>query len=367
MIIGVLENSKSVGDMIRRILSVDPNNKVEVFYNLNEFLDAVAIENFDFVIIPRSFEKPNDGKEIAKKIKIIKNIPVFMTITDPSEKIEDLTIYIDLFLSKQRPETWLNKIENFFKDDTGKRGSNETNKFKLLIAEDSKFLAKALERSLEENFEVKVVYNGLDLIKETINFLPDLIISDIFMPKLNGLEAGEIIKLIPFIKNIPIIFITSHPNEKLRKLVSKVGGIALLSKDAAFEELKSFIKTYLDIKNKQRLKILDKELFEKIKWDKNQGLLPVITQHVKTGQVLMMAYANKEALLKTIETGLAHYYSRSRKQLWLKGETSKNYQIVKKIYIDCDEDTLLYLVLPKGPACHTGNQTCFYRILADEV
>ena len=367
MIIGILESSRAIGDMIKRILSRDPNDKIEVFYNLNDFLDAVAVENFDFVIIPRTFEIPNDGKEIAKKIKIIKNIPVFMTITDPSEKIEDLTIYIDLFLSKQKPETWLRKIENFFRDDKIKKNSNETNKFKILIAEDSKFLAKALGRSLKENFEVKVVYNGLDLVKETINFLPDLIISDIFMPKLNGLEAGEIIKLIPFLNDVPIIFITGYPNEKLRKLVSKAGGIALLSKDTAFEELKSFIKTYLGIKNKQKLKILDKKLFEKINWNKNRGLLPVITQHAKTGQVLMMAYVNKEALLRTIETGLAHYYSRTRKKLWLKGETSKNYQIVKKIYIDCDEDTLLYLVLPKGPTCHTGNQTCFYRILADEV
>ena len=368
MLVGILESSRSIGDMIKQILSSGANNEVKVFYSLNDFLDAVAAENFDFVVIPRSFEKPNDGKEIAKKIKIIRNIPVFMTITDPSEKIQDLTIYVDLFLSKQKPQIWQKKIERFFRDSTNKEcSSNESDKFKILIAEDSKFLAKALERNLKDNFEVKVVYNGLDLVKNTVNFLPDLIISDIFMPKLSGLEAGEIIKLIPFIKNIPIIFITSYPSEKLRKLVSKVGGTALLSKDTAFEELKSFIKTYLDIKNKQRLKILDKKLFEKINWDKNQGLLPVITQHVKTGQVLMMAYANKEALLKTMETGFAHYYSRSRKQLWLKGETSKNYQIVKKIYIDCDEDTLLYLVLPKGPACHTGNKTCFYRILADEV
>ena len=85
MIIGVLESSKSVGDMIKRILSADPNNKVEVFYNLDDFLDAIAVEDFKFVVIPRSFEKPNDGKEIAKKVNIIKNIPVFMTIPDPSE------------------------------------------------------------------------------------------------------------------------------------------------------------------------------------------------------------------------------------------------------------------------------------------
>ena len=234
MTIGVLESSKCIGNMVKRILSPESGNEIKIFYNLNDFLNAVAVENFKFVIIPRSFEEPNDGKEIAKKVKIIRNIPVFMTITDLSEKIEDLTIYVDLFLSKRKPETWLKKIKKFFRDNTFEKKSDGTDKFKILIAEDSKFLAKALERNLKEKFEVRVVYNGLELVKETLNYLPDLIISDIFMPKLSGLEAGGIIKLIPFINNIPIIFITGHPNEKLRKLVSKAGGIALLSKDAAF-------------------------------------------------------------------------------------------------------------------------------------
>ncbi len=80
----------------------------------------------------------------------------------------------------------------------------------------------------------------------------------------------------------------------------------------------------------------------------------------------MVAYANREALEKTIETGFAHYYSRSRRKLWKKGETSGNVQVVKEIYVDCDEDTLLYIVEPKGPACHTGNVSCFFRKLAWE-
>lgn len=81
----------------------------------------------------------------------------------------------------------------------------------------------------------------------------------------------------------------------------------------------------------------------------------------------MLAYANEEAIKKTIETGFAHYWSRSRKKLWKKGETSGNVQKVVEIRIDCDNDALLYLVKQKGVACHTGNYSCFYRRLKDEV
>jgi len=77
----------------------------------------------------------------------------------------------------------------------------------------------------------------------------------------------------------------------------------------------------------------------------------------------MLAYTNKEALEKTIETGLAHFWSRSRKSLWLKGETSGNYQRIIEIRVDCDNDALIYLVESKGPACHTGNRSCFFKTL----
>ncbi|MDP8012853.1 MAG: phosphoribosyl-AMP cyclohydrolase, partial [Nanoarchaeota archaeon] len=99
-----------------------------------------------------------------------------------------------------------------------------------------------------------------------------------------------------------------------------------------------------------------------IKFDE-KGLVPVIVQDWNTGKILMQAYANKEAVELTIKTGLAHFYSRSRKELWLKGETSGNYQKVRKILIDCDGDSLIYVAEPKGPACHTGNYSCFYRSL----
>ncbi len=99
----------------------------------------------------------------------------------------------------------------------------------------------------------------------------------------------------------------------------------------------------------------------------DDGLIPCIVQDHENGQVLMMAYMNEEAYLKTLRTGRMTYYSRSRKSLWLKGETSGHFQYVKQICIDCDNDTLLAKVTQVGAACHTGNRSCFYRDLVSPV
>ncbi len=94
-----------------------------------------------------------------------------------------------------------------------------------------------------------------------------------------------------------------------------------------------------------------------------QGLVPAIVQDNKTGQVLMMAWMNAAALRLTQETGQAHFWSRSRKELWHKGATSGNFMNVREIWADCDADTLLLKADPAGPACHTGQRSCFYRRL----
>ena len=96
-------------------------------------------------------------------------------------------------------------------------------------------------------------------------------------------------------------------------------------------------------------------------------LVPAIAQDAKTGEVLMLAYMNQEALDKTVKTGKAHYWSRSRKKLWLKGESSGHVQTVTDIRIDCDEDAILLLVEQTGGACHMGYRSCFYRTLDGEV
>jgi len=101
-----------------------------------------------------------------------------------------------------------------------------------------------------------------------------------------------------------------------------------------------------------------------IKFD-DRGLIPVITQDVNTNEVLMMAYMNEEAYKKSIETGKVHYWSRSRNKLWLKGETSGHYQIIKSISMDCDGDTLLIKVEQIGGACHTGHKSCFFREIGE--
>jgi phosphoribosyl-AMP cyclohydrolase len=102
-------------------------------------------------------------------------------------------------------------------------------------------------------------------------------------------------------------------------------------------------------------------MIPELKYDE-KGLIPAIIQNIINNEVLMMAYMNKTSLEKTLETGKTHFWSRSRKKYWMKGETSGNVQIVKEILYDCDKDTLLIKVEQVGSgACHTGNKTCFYR------
>ena len=105
-------------------------------------------------------------------------------------------------------------------------------------------------------------------------------------------------------------------------------------------------------------------MLDAIKWD-TQGLVPVVVQDVNTRQVLMVAYMNAESLKRTLESRKTVFWSRSRGQLWHKGETSGNVQLVREVFMDCDGDTLLVLVDPAGPACHTGEVSCFYRRLED--
>lgn len=104
------------------------------------------------------------------------------------------------------------------------------------------------------------------------------------------------------------------------------------------------------------------EILHRIDWEKS-GLLPVIAQDVHTNEVLMMAYMNQEALQLSLETKLAHYYSRSKKRLWKKGESSGHFQHIQQFLIDCDDDTLLIKVEQEGVACHTGRKSCFFTEL----
>ena len=110
-------------------------------------------------------------------------------------------------------------------------------------------------------------------------------------------------------------------------------------------------------KSKTKLSVAD------LAFEKQGGLLPVIAQDESSGAVLMLAYANIEAVKKTQESGFAHYWSRSRNALWKKGESSGHLQKIVEVLVDCDEDTLLYKVQQSGAACHTGAANCFFRKL----
>ena len=101
-----------------------------------------------------------------------------------------------------------------------------------------------------------------------------------------------------------------------------------------------------------------------LRWDAD-GLIPAIVQDAATGQVLTLAWVSRESLARTLELGETVFWSRSRKELWHKGETSGNVQRVVEIRADCDADALLLRVQPAGPACHTGETSCFYRLLED--
>ena len=104
-------------------------------------------------------------------------------------------------------------------------------------------------------------------------------------------------------------------------------------------------------------------IINKVDFEKQDGLVPVITQDSQTHEVLMLAYMNKEALQLTIETQFAHYFSRSKQRIWKKGESSKHTQEIHSIQIDCDNDTILLQVKQNGVACHTGRKTCFFTEL----
>ncbi|MEM1541713.1 MAG: phosphoribosyl-AMP cyclohydrolase [Ignisphaera sp.] len=103
------------------------------------------------------------------------------------------------------------------------------------------------------------------------------------------------------------------------------------------------------------------EIANKLRFRYEQNTVIVVVQDIDTKDVLMVGHMNREAFIKTLTTGYLHLWSISHSKIWLKGETSGNYQVVVDIKVDCDEDAIVVLVRPLGPICHTGNKTCFYR------
>ncbi len=167
----------------------------------------------------------------------------------------------------------------------------------------------------------------------------------------------------------------SHPSVKRIPVYDLVKGFEdTLTKASLKWQRFDLGEVLKQVKPKQKVgyKKLEEGIDLMIQFDKRGGLVPVITQDYNTKEVLMLAYANKEALEKTIETGLATYWSTSRNELWTKGLTSGDKMKIKEIRVDCDQDAILYFVDPIGGACHTKNatgktrDTCFYRKLSKD-
>ncbi len=121
--------------------------------------------------------------------------------------------------------------------------------------------------------------------------------------------------------------------------------------------------TVFDIFNGETLNLF----LKKIDFAKQGGLIPAVAQDYFSKEILMLAFMNEEALRKSVSSGFAHYFSRSRQRLWKKGETSGNTQEIKEIFFDCDNDSILLKVIQKGPACHTGHKTCFYSKVSNKL
>ncbi len=167
------------------------------------------------------------------------------------------------------------------------------------------------------------------------------------------------------VTDIPSVIVTDTPEESelLRILkcpgVRGVSGKYMSQPELKFDAFKEICEAE-GIKMTSFVSMVDFSQFKK----NEQGLVPVIVQHYKTQEVLMLAYMNEEAFHQTIKTGKMTYYSRSRQTLWVKGETSGHFQYMKSLTIDCDMDTLLAKVDQIGAACHTGNPTCFFQPVA---
>ena len=167
------------------------------------------------------------------------------------------------------------------------------------------------------------------------------------------------------ITDVPCVIVTDTMEERELFKILKSPGVRGISGKFVSEPDMDYV-AFKEKCEQQQIKMTSFESmmeFSEFKVNE-QGLIPVIVQHYKTQEVLMLAYMNREAFDHTIKTGKMTYYSRSRQQLWVKGETSGHYQYVKSLTLDCDNDTLLAKVDQVGAACHTGNLTCFFQHIA---
>ena len=213
--------------------------------------------------------------------------------------------------------------------------------------------------------KIAVSLNDFDSLFKHLNVIQKYSSEIIFMHRLD-------LNSVTNVTDIPCVVITDTMEESELFKILKSNGVKGLSgkyisqPDMDFNEFKEKCG-HENIKMTTFESMMDFSQFK----TNDQGLIPVVVQHYQTQEVLMVAYMNEEAFYHTMKSGRMTYYSRSRRQLWIKGETSGHYQYVKSLTIDCDYDTILAKVDQIGAACHTGNPTCFFQPLAgsdrDEV
>lgn len=206
--------------------------------------------------------------------------------------------------------------------------------------------------------KIAVSLNDFDALFKHQQIIEDFTSEIIFMHRLD-------LNSVMNVTDIPCVILTDTEEKPELFKILKCPGVKGLSGKYISQSNMDFV-TFKEECKQEGIKMTSFESimdFSQFKLNE-QGLLPVIVQHYKTKDVLMLAYMNEEAFDKTIKTGKMTYYSRSRNALWVKGETSGYFQYVKSLTIDCDKDTLLAKVDQIGAACHTGNPTCFFQPLA---
>ena len=205
--------------------------------------------------------------------------------------------------------------------------------------------------------KVAVSLNDFDALFKHQHLINDYSSEIIFMHRLD-------LNSVMNVTEVPCVIVTDTMEEPERYKILKCPGVKGLSGKFVSQTDMDFVE-FKEKCGQEEIKMTSFESmmeFSQFKTNE-QGLIPVVVQHYKTQEVLMLAYMNEEAFYKTIKTGKMTYYSRSRQQLWTKGETSGHFQYVKSLTIDCDYDTLLAKVDQIGAACHTGNPTCFFQPL----
>lgn len=225
----------------------------------------------------------------------------------------------------------------------------------------SKHLSIELIEEVSKRFgkeRIAVSLNDFDTLFKQQHLIEEYSTEIIFMHRL---DLNSVVN----VTEIPCVVVTDTPEqEEILKIlkssgVKGVSGLFISEKNMDFNSFKE-ICTAEGIKMTSFESVMDFSEFTL----NSDGLLPVVVQDYKTNEVLMMAYMNEESFEHTVKSGRMTYYSRSRKERWVKGETSGHYQYVKSLTIDCDKDTLLAKVEQIGAACHTGNRTCFFQTVA---